>query len=190
MPEPTSSSNTINKWSQLSGTPLPAQWTPSWIAATWNKGSQYIYTFDNNGAYEYIISGDLTGGVSGAVNNRYNREYSYKDSNPSDAYQKSNYVTTSHIYNTAIVTPYSTGTYAIEEWNGKTRTINGAFIELPSSERLPIPSSSYASSRRQRNPTQVYNYETRYGKNSALSDRPNVDLLFGTDSSWREVENF
>ncbi|MCK5393430.1 MAG: hypothetical protein KAI91_03770, partial [Candidatus Omnitrophica bacterium] len=190
MPEPISTSSTITRWSQLSGTPLPTQWTPSWIDSTWNQGSQHIYTFNIDGNYEYIISGDLTRGVSNAVNYKYNKEYTYKSSNPSDAYQKSNYVTTNHIYNTAIVTPYSTETIAIEEWNGKTRTINGAFIQLPSSEQLPIPASSYCRGSRQSNPAQVFNYETRYGKNSDLSNRPNVDLLFGTDSSWREVENF
>lgn len=190
MPSPITTSSTITVWSNLSGTPLPSQWTPNWINSTWNKGSQYIYILDNQGSKEYIISGDLTGRVSNAVNSKYNKEYSYKRSNPSEAYQKSNSVTNNHIYNTAIITPYSTGTYAIEEWNGKTRTINGALIELPSSERLPIPGNSYASWGRQRNPTQVYNYETRYGKNGDLSNRPNVNLMFGTDSSWREVENF
>ena len=192
MPVPKTTSSKTTLWSALSKIPLPSQWTANWINSTWDLGPEHVYTLDNNGVNEYMITKDLTTIVSEAVNDSYNEEITYDPSAPSDAYQQSNTVGTDHIYNTSIITPYSTETNALEDWEDKTRTINGAFIQLPASEKenFPIPSNSYDSSRRLSYPAQVFNYETRYGKGGDFSDRPNAYLSFGVESSWREVENF
>ena len=73
------------------------------------------------------------------------------------------------------------------------RTINGAFIQLPWSAHLDVPgNANYINSRRSA-PNKEFAYETRYGRDSAESDRPRFRLSVmgsGQESwSWREINN-
>ncbi len=64
--------------------------------------------------------------------------------------------------------------------------INGAFIRLPDGG-LSLPNAvAYG---RAANPTNTFNYETRFGRGANETDLPRLDLTFSANSSWREINN-
>lgn len=100
-------------------------------------------------------------------------------------------------YNVAMITPYDPQGYNLERWGGKNRVIQGAFLQLDSSE-IPatkdaaqkgnngyIP-STYSHGYVISDGTYSYLYEPRFGQTNP--DRPPGDLYGGYPSSWVEVD--
>ena len=95
-----------------------------------------------------------------------------------------------YIYNTAIVSSYSTAPYVLEYWGSTDRVINGAFVQLPNTAdyRNPIPGNIRYG--RVNSPDNFFNYETRFGKGQDEKLLPPAQLSFGKIASWREVGSF
>jgi hypothetical protein len=185
-------SKTINDWFKYSGVSRPARWTESWIEANWGPwqwNDPTVFSFDIDGDTKFILRKDLKNDLYNMINNKYNKAFKYKKKR-SDEYYLANEVKRTHIYNTAIVTPYSTDTYTLENWKDNTqRIINGAFIQLPDTYKYTIPEDAYEAWRRYTEPTETFNYETRYGRDTDPRNRPPANLTFGIVSSWRELSN-
>ncbi len=191
-----SCSDTINQWFTLSGVSRPAKWTTEWIednwgTFSWSDPTVYSYYTDDEDPDNdiYILRKDLKVDLYRQIEKRYAAEYAYDPERASNEYQMANPVTEKHIYNTAIVTPYSTDACPLELWGNTPRIINGAFIQLPDDYKEHIPNGSYLTSRRYTDPAKTFNYETRFGRGSTTSDRPAVDLTFAVDDSWREIDS-
>ncbi len=196
----TSWSAKITSWLTLSGTTLDLSSKSaiegmSYNGISWgvyDPSDPYVYFYDKGTADiaddVYILRRDLKTDLESKVRTNYNAKYTYDPAREADEYQKANPVSVKHIYNAAIVTPYSTDPYVLENWGSTQRVVNGAFIQLPDSSKLNIPSLSYCGSDyRVSNPSKVFNYETRFGRGANSSDRPRVGLVFAGDSSWRTI---
>jgi hypothetical protein len=185
-------SSNLSKWFSYTGTTMPANFDSTWINNNWGDSNQ-VFSFDTNtdGIVDtYILANDLRSAVTSAIGTAYAAEFAYDKSAPEDV-SLVNAVTKPYVYNTAIVSPYSVSASVLENWNSASLTINGAFIQLPADKQAVAPSLANYYNYRYGNPSsRVFNYESRYGKNSSASDRPNTGLTFGADSSWREVSTF
>jgi hypothetical protein len=182
----------ISKWFYYTGTTPPAKFDSTWIDTNWGDSNQ-VFSFDTNtdGIDDvYILANDLRSAVRNAVGSAYATEFAYNSTHPEEI-SLVNTVSKPYVYNTAIVSPYSVSASVLENWSPATLTVNGAFIQLPTANRAPTPGLSNYYNYRYGNPSsRTFNYESRYGKNSSASERPNTGLTFGADSSWREVSIF
>ncbi|MCU0666378.1 MAG: hypothetical protein MUF05_04725 [Candidatus Omnitrophica bacterium] len=188
-----------NQLNQMDSTPdlltgVNGKQYPKWDNYSWSDS--YVYKLDDgSGGTTYIMRQDLKYQLYSKVLSAYRNQYAYNVSNSPAAYQMVDVVTRpeSYIYNTAVITPYAPEGYSLERWNNKNRVINGAFIQLPSGMQLPVPVESYkdtgSGAIRFNQPKKTFNYESRFGKNGDPSDQPHARLLFGMDSTWREINN-
>ncbi|MFC1698641.1 hypothetical protein ACFL1I_01610 [Candidatus Omnitrophota bacterium] len=208
----TSWSSTIDDWFDLEGIDRPTNgWDVAWIEQNWGSFSwsdDYVYQYNTEDSDPendvFILRRDLKSDLYSKVDNCYRAHYAYDPTRPPDAYQMSNLVNEKHIYNTAIVSPYNPEGSTIEIWGynyipgsqDTDRVINGAFIQLPSSHKEPIPDESFDSpninrGRRVSWPVKTFNYETRFGGQGAnVAAQTPVNLRFGLVGSWREINNF
>ncbi|MDD4294014.1 MAG: hypothetical protein PHP69_00700 [Candidatus Omnitrophica bacterium] len=172
---------------------VPDQFSTDWVNANWNSTTVYSMDTDGDGEPDkYILGSDLTSAVQNAIGTAYSSAFAYDTihgvgGDDDDTPSRTNIVRDNHVYNTAIVSPYDVNCYSLEYWSGATSIINGAFIQLPLDNKEKIPSGAKYS--RYNNPSRQLNYESRYGKNANPEDRPNANLTFGCESSWREVSN-
>ncbi|RKX18307.1 MAG: hypothetical protein DRP26_05455 [Candidatus Zixiibacteriota bacterium] len=191
-------SSIINQWSSLTG--ITPELDKEWIEDNWGtywSDDSVIYDFntddedpDNN---IYIMRRDLKQQVYDYVGSYYRSAYAYDPAKDPTEPQLANNVYDKYVYNTAIVSPYDTNTYTLEQWrSGSKRSITGAFIKLPNSYKRSIPSASYVYYYRTEDPPdKKFSYETRFGSNSVVGGgKPAAQLTFGADSSWREVTSF
>jgi len=180
------------------GQTLPARWDAEWVYANWP--SDTVFSFDTNGNGQidtYILGSTLQSYVRSHIQSAYSNTYNYTAIHGRDGSLNSdtpsfiNSVSQPHIYNAAIVSPYSTSPYVLEYWrsgSGDTaRIINGAFVQLPTQFRETTPRGVYYG--RARSPANTFNYETRFGRGADPNDRPPVGLTFGANVSWREISN-
>ncbi|UCC96057.1 MAG: hypothetical protein JSW40_04710, partial [Candidatus Omnitrophota bacterium] len=187
--------------------PVPSDWTKDWLDTHWDVWSwndPETYSFDTDGDSEidtHVPRYQLKSHVYGSVHSAYNSNFSFKNvhgdsgtENPLSP-SKANEVKEIHIYNTAIFTPYSTDPYVVEWWDNEQRQITGSLIQLPGSYKKSIPSASYyakgGNAQRYSDPDKVFNYESRFGQGTQAgmdAELPPGGLLFGADSSWREID--
>ena len=209
MPTPSTTISTkINQWfTYYDGEKaLPSQWTKSWVDKHWPSSKIFALDTDLPGTEgygepdTYIPGSDLISNLSGHIEGAYDTKYAYTAIHGSDPENPKNITTPSqdnrvykeHIYNTAIITPYSTTPYVLEYWQTK-RTVNGAFVQLPDNSlyKSRIPNSARYG--RTRGPDNFLNYECRYGRDADAADIPSVGLAFGGggggNPSWREIDS-
>jgi hypothetical protein len=172
---------------------LPGNWTQSWVDANWPSGKTFaIDTNADSNPDIYIAANDLRTDAQSQIASGYSSNFGYTavhgadgSLNP-DTPSGINVVNQKYIYNAAIITPNSTTPSVLEYWNNPDRVINGAFILLPEGG-LALPKSvAYG---RTRNPNNIFNYESRFGRGSNERERPRLDLTFSANSSWREINN-
>ena len=187
-----SGNSILSRWFSYTGTAMPSKFNSTWINTNWSDPNQ-VFSFDTNsdGTEDtWILANDLRSAVINAVDSAYRTEFAYNSTHPEEI-SLVNTVSKPYVYNTAIVSPYSVSASVLENWNPSNLTVNGAFIQLLTANRAPTPNlSNYYYYRYGSPSSRTFNYESRYGKNSSASDRPNTGLTFGADSSWREVSTF
>lgn len=214
MPDPADTHSTsIDNYFAYSGESRPSEWTKDWIESHWgtyNNKTVLKYDTDDDGLYDAFVScRDLTVDLYYKVYYKFSAAFSYDNIHPGGANpntpSRANYVRDKHIYNTAVVTPYSPETYSLEYWSAS-RTINGSFIQLPEKVIDPItkkvlyiykksiPGSSYVSGYRRNSPSSRYEYESRFG--GGQPQTPPGDFFAGASggsgsetSCWRIVDN-
>jgi hypothetical protein len=178
--------------------PIPSAWTAGWVAANWN-GSYNLDTDGDTIPDTYITAAQLQGDVKNHIRSAYDNTFSYTaihgpsgTDNP-DTPSKYYTATQDHIYNSAVISPYWKGASGGEGWTAN-KIFNCSFIDLP--QTATYQASIAAGPQYLRNygiwgGTSV-SYESRFGRGANFSDIPNANLMFGADSSWRQIsaENF
>ncbi|MBN2097684.1 MAG: dockerin type I repeat-containing protein [Candidatus Omnitrophica bacterium] len=190
---------------------VPADWNewllnPGGTQINWPDNTVYALDTDGDNIKDrYISSNKLKQAVREHIESVYDTTYShnavhgYYDSSgewvsgsgSADTPAQNYRVNEKHIYNTAIVTPYDPEPFVLEYWEGSgDRVVNGAFIQLSDKKEddyiKPIP---LGAQNRTGLPDNFFNYETRFGKNAAIDDRPKAGITFASDNSWREIKN-
>jgi hypothetical protein len=192
------SSSDIQKWLNANSTKtLPTKWTADWVNTNWPAGKFFGVEPVNGIPTKFIAYDTLRNEAWSQVETDYDAKYSYTAIHDPDGDgimgnldtpSKYNIVSSKHIYNTAIVTPYDTSPSVLENWiPAAARVINGAFIQLPTTTKLYTSTTAPTYNRINNPATNTFNYESRFGKGSAASNTPHVGLTFGADSSWREI---
>jgi len=76
----------------------------------------------------------------------------------------------------------------LENWQVP-RVVNGAFIQLPETNRKNIQHlANYYEYRNYKPSVDDFRYESRYGKNGESEDAPPSGLTFGRESCWAEIQ--
>lgn len=172
---------------------VPANWTQTWVDANWQSGKTFALDINGDTVPDiYIAANDLRTDAQSQITSGYASNFGYTVIHGADGSLNPNtpsginVVNQKYIYNAAIITPNSTTPSVLEYWNNPDRVINGAFILLPEGG-LALPKSvAYG---RIRNPNNIFNYESRFGRGSNERERPRLDLTFSANSSWREINN-